>query len=180
MSVRCLKARVAVPVLALAACGAILTGAPPSATALDADEVCESKPAAARLDFALKDISGATVRLAALKGRVVVLNFWATWCVPCKAEIPDFIDLQARYAGDGLQVVGVSVDDPLKRLKSYVDEKKMNYPVLQGRGHDDLLDAYSLSTLPVTVLIGRDGIVCRRQTGPIAKDLLERAIKSLL
>ena len=56
----------------------------------------------------------------------------------------------------------------------------MNYPVLQGRGHDDLLDAYSLSTLPVTVLVGRDGTVCRRRTGPIAKDLLGRAIKSLL
>ena len=65
-------------------------------------------------------------------------------------------------------------------MKAYVDENKMNYPVLQGRGHDDLLDAYSLSTLPVTVLVGRDGTVCRRQTGPIAKELLERAIKSLL
>jgi peroxiredoxin len=171
----------AVRVLALAACGAIVTGAPPPrAMALDVDDLCESKPKPARLDFALKDVSGATVKLAALKGRVIVLNFWATWCVACKAEIPDFMDLQTRYAGEGLQVVGVSVDDPVKKLKSYVDEKKMNYPVLQGRGHDDLLDAYSLSTLPVTVLIGRDGAVCRRQTGPIAKDVLERAIKSLL
>ncbi len=65
-------------------------------------------------------------------------------------------------------------------MKAYVDENKMNYPVLQGRGHDDLLDAYSLLTLPVTVLVGRDGTVCWRRTGPIAKDLLERAIKSLL
>jgi peroxiredoxin len=171
---------VAAALLAWLAGSVMVTAAPPAAGAAGGDNVCESSPKPARLNFALKDVNGATVKLAELKGKVIVLNFWATWCVACKAEIPDFVDLQSRYAAEGLQLVGVSVDDPLKKLKSYVDAQKINYPVLQGRGHDDILDAYSLSTLPVTVLIGRDGTVCTKHTGPVAKDVLERAIKSLL
>jgi peroxiredoxin len=171
---------VAVPLLALLAGRPIVTAAPPAVIAAAVNNVCESHPQPARLNFALKDINGATVKLAELKGKVIVLNFWATWCVACKAEIPDFVDLQTRYAAEGLQLIGVSVDDPVKKLKSYVDRQKMNYPVLQGRGHDDILDAYSLAILPVTVLIARDGTICTKYEGPIAKDALERAIKSLL
>jgi len=171
---------VAVPALALLAGRPIVTAAPPAVIAAAVDDVCENHPQPARLNFALKDIDGATVKLAELKGKVLVLNFWATWCVPCEAEIPDFVDLQTRYAAEGLRLVGVSVDDPVKKLKSYVAGHKMNYPVLQGRGHDDILDAYALSTLPMTVLIGRDGRICTKYSGPIAKDALERAIKSLL
>lgn len=120
------------------------------------------------------------MKLAEFKGRVVLLNFWATWCVPCKAEIPDLVDLQARYAGEGLQLLGISVDDSAAQLKPFVNAQKMNYPVLQGRGHTDILDAYAISALPVTALIGRDGAICRRYAAPIAKDVLERHIKSLL
>lgn len=144
------------------------------------DGVCELRPEPARLDFTLKDISGAGVKLADFKGKVIVLNFWATWCVPCKTEIPDFVDLQARHADAGLQLLGISVDDSVKQLKPFVDALKMNYPVLQGRGHNAILDAYAISSLPVTVLIGRNGAICRRYAGPIARDVLERQIKSLL
>src|SRR6476661_5711793 len=66
------------------------------------EEECDARQPPARLDFKLKDISGATVKLVDFKGKVIVLNFWATWCVPCKAEIPDFVDLQTRHAGEGL------------------------------------------------------------------------------
>jgi peroxiredoxin len=149
-------------------------------TYMPEDEGCDARQQPARLDFKLKDISGATVKLADFKGKVIVLNFWATWCVPCKAEIPDFVDLQTRHADEGLQLLGISADDTIAKLKPFVDAQKMNYPVLQGRGHTDLLDAYSISALPVTLVIGRDGGICRRYAAPIAKDILERQIKSLL
>ena len=144
------------------------------------DDGCDAARTPAKLDFKLKDLRGATVKLADFKGKVILLNFWATWCAPCKAEIPDFVDLHARHAEAGLQVLGVSADDTAKQLKPFVDALKMNYPVLQGRGHNALLDAYAISTLPVTVIIGRDGTICRRYTAPVAKDILERQIKSLL
>lgn len=141
---------------------------------------CEPGPRPARLDFKLKDIRGAGVKLADFKGKVIVLNFWATWCAPCKTEIPDFVDLQARHGAAGLQLLGISVDDSVKQLTPFVEAHNMNYPVLQGRGHNALLDAYAISSLPVTVVIGRSGAMCRRYAGPIAKDVLERQIKSLL
>ena len=145
-----------------------------------AEEGCDAARTAAKLDFKLKDLRGATVKLADFKGKVILLNFWATWCAPCKAEIPDFVELHARHAEAGLQVLGVSADDTVKQLKPFVDALKMNYPVLQARGNNALLDAYAISTLPVTVIIGRDGTICRRYTAPVAKDILERQIKSLL
>ena len=141
---------------------------------------CDAASKPARLEFKLKDVNGITVKLADVKGKVLVLNFWATWCVPCKAEIPDLVDLQARHAEHGLQLLGISVDDSAAQLKPFVATAKINYPVLQGRGHNDLLDAYEISSLPVTIVIGRSGAVCHRYSGPIAKDRLEQHIKSLL
>ena len=152
-----------------------LAGAPPVQ-----DDVCDAAARPAKLNFAFKDLNAASVKLSGFKGKIIVLNFWATWCVPCKAEIPDFVDLQARYGEQGLQLVGVAVDDPLAALKAYAGEAKMNYPVLQGHANDGIMDVYSISKLPVTVVISRDGRVCRAHAGPIAKDALEREIKSLM
>ena len=145
-----------------------------------AAEGCEPAAKTARLNFTLKNIDNAGVKLSEFKGRVIVLNFWATWCVPCKAEIPEFVELQERYRENGVQFLGVSVDDPRKALVDYASKVKMNYPVLQGRGRDDVLDAFGVSNVPVTVTIARDGRICRTHPAPVAKDVLEREIKSLL
>ena len=112
-----------------------LAGAPPVQ-----DDVCDAAARPAKLNFAFKDLNAASVKLSGFKGKIIVLNFWATWCVPCKAEIPDFVDLQARYGEQGLQLVGVAVDDPLAALKAYAGEAKMNYPVLQGHANDGIMD----------------------------------------
>ena len=144
------------------------------------DEDCDAAARPAKLNFALKNLEAASVKLSDFKGKVIVLNFWATWCVPCKAEIPDFVDLQARYGEQGLQLVGVAVDDKLAALTAYAAGAKMNYPVLQGRSQDGIMDAYTIEKLPMTVVIRRDGRVCRAHAGPIAKDVLEREIKSLM
>ena len=142
---------------------------------------CPANAKPANLNFTLKDVANKDMPLSSLKGKVVLLDFWATWCGPCKIEIPWFIEFQNKYGKDGLQVVGVSIDDTLDKLKPYVANMKMNYTVLQGLDHDDLQDAYGpLFGIPVTVLISRDGRMCKKHVGLSSKDAFEKEIKSLL
>lgn len=143
--------------------------------------VCPADAKPANLNFTLKDINNKDVKLADLKGKVVLLDFWATWCGPCKLEIPWFIEFQNKYGSQGLQVVGISVDDTLDKLKPYVADMKMNYTVLQGLGHDDVQDAFGpMWGIPVTVVIARDGRVCAKHTGLSGKPSFEQEIKALL
>ena len=142
---------------------------------------CPADAKAANLNFAMKDVAGHDVALSSYQGKVILLDFWATWCGPCKVEIPHFIEFQEKYGERGLQIVGISVDDTADKLEPYVREMKMNYPVLQGLGHDDVQDAYGpMFGIPVSVLISRDGKVCATHTGLTGKDVFEREIKSLL
>jgi cytochrome c biogenesis protein CcmG/thiol:disulfide interchange protein DsbE len=142
---------------------------------------CAANAKPANMNFTLKDVDGKDLRLASLKGKVVLLDFWATWCGPCKIEIPWFIEFQKKYGPAGLQVVGVSIDDTPAKLKPYVAQMKMNYPVLQGLDHDDVQDAYGpMFGIPVTVVISRDGKVCAKHVGLSSKDAFEAEIKSLL
>jgi cytochrome c biogenesis protein CcmG/thiol:disulfide interchange protein DsbE len=142
--------------------------------------MCEKDAKPAPLDFTIKDMNGVDVKLASFKGKVILLNFWATWCGPCKAEIPAFVELQKQYARD-LVVLGLSVDDPVEKLKPYAAQYKINYPVLVGLGRDDVQDAYGpLWGIPVSFLIGRDGKICTKHMGIAPKAQFEREIKALL
>ena len=142
---------------------------------------CPADAKAANLDFTVKDMHGKDVSLASYKGKVIVLDFWATWCPPCKAEIPGFVELQNQYGSQGLQVVGVSVDDPIEKLGPFASEFKMNYPVLVGLGRDDLQDAFGpMWGIPTTFVINRDGKICKKHSGLVGKDRYEQDIKSLL
>ena len=142
---------------------------------------CPADAKPANLDFTLKDVEGNDVSLQSFKGKVIVLDFWATWCGPCKVEIPHFIEFQQKYGSKGLQIVGISVDDTADKLVPYVKEMGMNYPVLQGLGHDAVQDAYGpILGIPVSVMISRDGKVCATHTGLTGKDVFEQEIQSLL
>ncbi len=142
---------------------------------------CPADAKPANLDFTMKDVEGRDVSLQSYKGKVILLDFWATWCGPCKVEIPHFIEFQKKYGAQGLQVVGVSVDDPVDKLAPYVKEMGMNYPVLQGLGHDAVQDAYGpILGIPVSVMISRDGKICATHTGLTGKDVFEKEIESLL
>jgi len=142
---------------------------------------CPANAKPANLNFTMKDMNGKDVRLSDYKGKVILLDFWATWCGPCKVEIPWFVEFQQKYAAKGLQVIGVSVDDTVDKLKPYVAQFKMNYPVLQGLNHDDVQDAYGpMWGIPVTALISRDGKICAKHTGMSSKPSFENEIKSLL
>jgi len=142
---------------------------------------CPANAKAANLDFTLKDINNQDVHLASLKGKVILLDFWATWCGPCKIEIPWFIEMQNKYGSSGLRVVGISVDDTLDKLKPFVSQMKMNYTVLQGLDHDDVQDAFGpIFGVPVTLVISREGKICTRHMGLGSKPDFENAIKALL
>ena len=143
---------------------------------------CPADAKTANLNFTMKDMTGKDVRLADYKGKVILLDFWATWCGPCKYEIPGFVQLQDHYGKDGFQVLGVSVDDPPEKLAPFAHEYKMNYPVLQGLGHNDVQDAYGpIWGIPISVLISREGKICGKHMGlPPTKPSsapLEKAVK---
>jgi thiol-disulfide isomerase/thioredoxin len=159
-----------------------LTGSPNSA---EEDAAADAKLTgkAAPLDFVLKDMNGVDVKLAAFRGKPIVVNFWATWCGPCRAEIPSLVELQTKYSAEGTEVVilGVSVDDPVDKLKPYAAMMKMNYPVLVGKGREDVQDAFGpLWGIPVTVFIGRDGKIAKKHSGIASKEQFEQEIKALL
>jgi peroxiredoxin len=141
---------------------------------------CAANGKPAKLNFTFKDINNRKVSLSDFKGKVIILDFWATWCVPCKAEIPGFIDLQKKYGQRGLQIIGLSVDDSLPTAKKYADEMKMNYPVLLAEGKEDILMAYDpIPSIPVSVVIGRDGKICSKHVGIAPVDVFEKEIASL-
>jgi peroxiredoxin len=134
---------------------------------------------AANLDLTLKDMNGNAVRLADYKGKVILLNVWATWCGPCELEIPELVETYAKYKSRGVVVLGVSLDDTAEMLRDYAPKKQMNYPLLLMQ--DDFDEAYGpILGVPVTFFIGRDGTISRRHFGPVSKEEVERQIKALL
>ena len=148
-------------------------------TTAASDVACVADAKAAK-DFTLPTLDGKQLSLSAHKGKVVLLNFWATWCGPCKAEIPGFVELQQQYKND-LVVIGLSVDDTAEKAKPFVDQYKVNYPIVLGLGRDDIQDAYGpIYGIPASFLISRDGKVCKRHLGIAPKAQFEREIKSLL
>ena len=143
---------------------------------------CDGKNRPAKLDFTLKDMAGRDVRMADYKGKVILLNFWATWCGPCKYEIPAFVDLYTKYKDQGFVVLGVSTDDSPEALRKFAESYKMNYPVLVGRDRSDLVDdAYGpMWGIPVSFFITRNGTICRKHMGLATKEQLEKEIQALL
>ena len=119
-------------------------------------------------DFLLEAIDGSDLRLSDLRGRPVILNFWATWCESCRKEMPEFVDAQARLADQGLTVVAVNMQEGKSIVSPFAQERGMKFPVLIDRT-GDVGDEYRLLGLPTTFFIGRDGIVRSVFTGPFVE-----------
>ena len=152
------------------------------ASSIGPDDLEDSKAIGrdAPLGYTVKDMNGADVRLASYKGKVILLNFWATWCEPCKEEIPDLIALQKQY-NDDVVVLGFSIDDKPEELKKYAKAFEINYPVLVGAGHENIQEAYGpMWGVPVTVIIDREGKIAKKQSGIRTLEQFEREIKKLL
>jgi len=129
-------------------------------------------------DFALNDSEGVRIKLSDYKGRVVLLNFWATWCKGCVLEIPWFIEFQERYKEKGLTIIGVSIDDSWKPVKAFVEEKKVNYPIVLDT--EGLRKIYELNSMPMTLLIDRSGEIAVSYIGVVDKDACESKLRALL
>jgi peroxiredoxin len=130
-------------------------------------------------DFTLTSREGAKVTLSGQKGRVVLLNFWATWCDSCKEELPALQEIQRARAGDGFELLALSVDDdPAKVVPLFVVEHHLDFPILYAdRGTEA---AYAVRMLPTSFLIAPDGTIARRYVGPLDVRAVENDILSLL
>lgn len=130
-------------------------------------------------DFSLIDMNGRKIQLADYKGKVVLLDFWATWCGPCRIEIPGFIQLQERYRDQGLVVLGIYIDDNAESVSAFYKDFKMNYAV--AAGDSQLTELYGgIMGLPTTFLIGRDGHIYSKHSGATDVSVFEEEIKELL
>lgn len=129
--------------------------------------------------FSLTDLAGRKLDLDTFRGQVVLLNFWATWCAPCRAEIPEFVDLQSKYRDLGLQVIGISLDDEVQPVRAFIRQIKMNYRIALGDA--GLAERYGgILGLPVSFLIGCDGRIYARHSGRADTTQIERELKPLL
>jgi thiol-disulfide isomerase/thioredoxin len=130
-------------------------------------------------DFKLTALDGKPLTIAALQGKVVLLNFWATWCGPCRAEIPDLVVLQDRY-NDRLQIIGLNVDDDdAAEIQKYIDDTGINYPVAMTP--DDVRVQYGgIPALPTTFLLDTEGRVVQKHVGLWSPALFETEIRALL
>ena len=131
-------------------------------------------------DFSLESLEGKSVRLSDLRGKAVLLNFWATWCSPCKIEMPWFVDLQKEYGAQGLQIVGVAMDDASKEdIAKFAKDMGVNYPILIGK--EAVGDAYGgVPALPESFFIGRDGKLVDKIIGLKGKGEIEDSIRKAL
>ena len=149
------------------------------ALSAEAEESCSADAKTANLALKFKDINGKPVTLSEYKGKVVLLDFWATWCPPCRKEIPGLISLYDAYRARGLAVVGVSMDDSKSDIRKFAKKLGMNYPILIGYGHEGLEPAFGPLPLPMAFVISRDGRICFKHDGMTEKDQLEREISGL-
>ena len=136
-------------------------------------------------DFLLEEISGNKVSLKSLKGKVVIIDFWATWCPPCLMSIPELVGLQEKYKQNGLTIVGISVDDPGQvsdtELTAFTEKSKINYPVVRAdeRVLRDYFSNEESMAIPTLFLIDRQGMIAEKKVG-FAPGSVEKAIKKLL
>jgi cytochrome c biogenesis protein CcmG/thiol:disulfide interchange protein DsbE len=129
-------------------------------------------------DFELKALDGSTIRLSDYRGKAVVLNFWATWCGPCKVEMPWFEEFQKQYGPQGLVVLGVAMDDSQEDVQKFIQEMGVHYTIVMGR--NAVADAYGVQAFPGTFYIGRDGRVVEWVTGLAGHGEIEANIKRSL
>jgi peroxiredoxin len=130
-------------------------------------------------DFTVKDLDGKTISLSALKGKVVLINFWATWCPPCREEIPDFVAFYNENKDRGLEIVGLSVDKmTAEELKPFVAHFKMSYPVALATSKI-IRDFEPGDAIPTTIVIDKKGVIRDKQVGAMDRATLNKLFQKL-
>jgi len=140
----------------------------------------DSKPEGYENDFTLNNLNGEKVSLSDFAGKIVVLNFWATWCPPCKAEIPDFVDVYNEYKDKDVAFLGISLDDDINALKQFVFDNDIIYPIIIDNQIANVSGNWGISAIPTTFFIDTDGKILDKWIGQIPKQELESKIKGLL
>jgi peroxiredoxin len=130
-------------------------------------------------EFSLPELSGQTLELSTYRGKVVLLDFWATWCDPCREEIPHFVELQNKYRDRGFAIIGISMDDEPAQVREFYQRFHMNYPVAMGNAKVGELYGGVLG-LPIAFLIDRDGRIEAKHIGATDLSVFEREIQALL
>jgi thiol-disulfide isomerase/thioredoxin len=151
----------------------LLTAASLLAFASVRAETLDPKPAPA---WTLKDLNGKDVSSADFKGKVLVVDFWATWCGPCRHEIPGYVELQKKYGPDGLVIVGIAVSDTAERVKKFATEQGLNYVILLDDGTGVPEKFGNIEAIPTTFIIDRDGNLRDRKVGAEDTDVYERTL----
>lgn len=133
-------------------------------------------------DFSLLDVNGKQRNISEWQGKTLVLNFWATWCAPCRAEIPAFVELQQQYQNDGLQFIGIALQEA-EEIRDFLQEFNVNYPSLVGA--EDVIKVAKqlgndIGALPYTVFIHKNGTISYTHRGPLLKSDAEKVIQTLL
>ncbi len=138
-----------------------------------------SRSSASASDFKLQDLNGKTVRLSDFKGKPVLIDFWATWCPPCRASIPEIVKLHKTYGSKGLVVISISLDEgDWDAVKSFATEVGITYPVLKG--NDDVNSQFNVRSIPMVVIVNKEGKIVKRYLGVGDDDELERDVKTVL
>jgi peroxiredoxin len=145
-----------------------------------ASTVAQAQDAQKAPALTIKDIRGRSIRLSDYKGKIVLLNFWATWCPPCRAEMPDLVKMQRQYAKQGLQVIGVTYPpETLREVRQFARRLGVNYPIALGTKETKALFDKG-ETLPLTVVIDRDGNIQSIIEGILLPEEFEQKVKPLL
>jgi thiol-disulfide isomerase/thioredoxin len=141
-----------------------------------------SRSVGSEVNLTLQDLSGGEQSLSSLKGRIVILNFWATYCIPCKTEMPDLAAIQNEYAPMGVQVIGASADEVEDRNKvlQFIKETKINFPIWLGASVRDMVRFGLGTALPGTVVIGKDGRIAKVISGVVNQSELKKHLDAML
>ena len=135
--------------------------------------------AAKATDFTLNDLEGNEVSLSSFQGKVILLDFWATWCPPCRQEIPGFINLYKKYKDKGVEIIGVSLDKSPDKVKTFVEKGKVNYPILMG--NKEVTELYGgVRSIPTTIIIDRDMNIVGQHVGFAEESVFQADIEKLL
>jgi thiol-disulfide isomerase/thioredoxin len=130
-------------------------------------------------DFALQDLQGKTVRLSDFRGKVVLIDFWATWCPPCRAAIPNIEKIHKEYKRRGLVVLAISMDDgDWDMVRSFAKSYGMTYMILKGT--NDVAAKYGVRSIPMTILLDKSGRIAKREFGYANEEDIEKAVKAVL